>query len=163
MKLFSGSDVVKTLGISQKLLTQWFTRELIVPTKKARGPGDKNEFTLTDIVRISIMRELANSGLSRRAAADIAFCPVDNPTGVAFAKILDRVIESYRQPTTLLGGRERVLMAFFRDADGNIWANDFSNDNGLRNLYHLFLDYETATIINISKLAEHVTSVLGTE
>ena len=41
MRLFSGSDVVRAVGMNQKVLTQWIDRGLIIPAKKAAGSGDK--------------------------------------------------------------------------------------------------------------------------
>lgn len=170
MKLFSGSDVVKTLGINQKLLTQWVDRHLVIPTKKAKGPGDKNEFTIADIIRISIMKKLADSGVSRKQAAVIAFYPEDDPDGASFSQIINRVLDSCiqaqkwrmeRRPILGAPVLERCIMVFFRDADGNYGATPYSPVNELKGFFDI--PYETATIIHLTRLVQRVTEVLETE
>jgi DNA-binding transcriptional MerR regulator len=170
MKLFAGSDVVKALGINQKLLTQWIDRRLVIPTKKAEGSGDKNKFTLADIIRIGIMKQLADSGFSRPRAASLAFYPDDDSTGVAFSQIINRVLDSCIQaqkwkvegrPVLSAPIAEQCLLVFFRHAEGKVGAIPYSTAKDLRDLY--FIPYETASTIHLTRLIQRIIEVLGTE
>lgn len=173
MKPFSGADVVKALGISQKVLTQWINRQLITPTRKARGPWDKNEFTLPGIIRIGIMKKLADAGFERPEAARIAFLPMDAPSGKAFSEVIDEVIKlcADTSGTTVLGTppQHHAFIAFFRDEEGNYRGSTYSTVKGLWRGSagaQLWKDlcsepFETATIIDIAKLTWRVIEALG--
>jgi len=169
MRLFSGSDVVRAVGMNQKVLTQWIDRGLIIPAKKAAGSGDKNGFTLLDIIRVGMMKQLADFGLSRGEAARIAFYPEGNPAGDVLSQIINRVLHSCRQAQKArkegLGWgaavAEPCLVVFFKGADGNYNETECSTLKDLRVLFNN--PYETATIIHLTRLVQRVIEALGAE
>lgn len=71
-KEFLLSDVIKILEIKESLLNQWINRGFIKASKPAYGSGTRNIFSIDDLCRIELFRELIGTGLTRSGASQVA-------------------------------------------------------------------------------------------
>lgn len=176
MRTFHNADVVRALGISQRVLCQWIYTGLVRPNLKARGPGNRHEFIMSDIVRISLMMRLSNLGLARDRAATIAFCPPAREAGKDLFEDIQSVITSYKNELeskaqghwTIAGGPHisQVYLGFIPISDDPGYvARGFHITDSLESsrLYSYLAEIEVAFIINLSLLVKGVMDVLGTE
>lgn len=67
---FSTFDIAKKFGIPRSNLQQYMDRGFIEPSiQKAKRKGDKNKFSLEDLYRLRLFKELHRVGLSQKDAA----------------------------------------------------------------------------------------------
>ncbi|MGO9370856.1 MAG: hypothetical protein ACLQBD_02010 [Syntrophobacteraceae bacterium] len=175
MRYFSGSDVVRVLQpISQKVLTQWVDRRLVIPTIRARGRGTKNEFTLIDVIRIAIMQRLNELGLSRESAAAIAFCSSESKIGAQHLSTIEHLVDLYQRVidpvvkpgTSILGDiaalTEHVYMVIVPvdDVPGKVAIGYYvTGETGFMKLYRE-LGGEDAHVLNLTKIVKKVVDGL---
>ena len=176
MTHYTGSHVVRAVGLNQKVLTQWIDRHLVIPSLKARGRGARHRFTLIDVIRIAIMEKLSRMGLPRENAAAVGFCSPATEIGADFLSTIQAVIDSYRQELVTRGdksasllGREFAKQVYLAvvpkdDVPGKIAKGFHITDRkGFAGLYAQLESDDAAVIINLTKLIKGVMDTLGTE
>ncbi len=155
---YTGAVVTKALGISQKLLTQWVDRKLIVPARQGRGHGSKTEYGLEDIIKIALFNELAKAGISRFQASAIVF-PEAPSSG---SLMLEAAISQLLTPIpTLLGGtmkHDPYMMFFFQEADGSIHGFNAANRVEWNSVYSKIGSLRLLTVVNLTAIVEQVVS-----
>jgi hypothetical protein len=73
-KRYLGADAAKAAGVKSSTLARWVDRGLVIPSSpSAGGSGTRHEYTLLDIVRIALMKNLGKLGFSWGRASLLAF------------------------------------------------------------------------------------------
>jgi len=175
MPHYSGSHVVRAVGLGQKVLTQWIDRYLVIPSLKAPGRGARHGFTLVDVIRIAIAEKLSRMGLPRQNAAVVCFCSPATEIGADLLSKIETVINSYREEVKTAGHkRESLLGRQFAqqvylvivpkdDVPGKV-AKGFhiTGRRGFADLYGRLESDDVAVIINLTKLIKGIMVVLET-
>lgn len=65
---YSTFDIVKGLGIARERLREWMTRGFVVPSVQADGVGTKALFSIEDVYRVELFKELLAVGFNRISA-----------------------------------------------------------------------------------------------
>ena len=69
---FLAADVTEITGVKRTRLQQWIDLGFIKPSiQSASGHGSRNLWSREDLSKIAIFKEIAESGLSRKIAADL--------------------------------------------------------------------------------------------
>ena len=72
MKLYTPRQLMKGAGLSRDLYNQWLFKGVIKATQEAEGPGTTSMYSLMDIMRVTIVRWLRNSGVRLKPAVRFA-------------------------------------------------------------------------------------------
>lgn len=65
MKDFSAAAARRIVGISQRCLDYWDERGIVAPSsKKANGKGTERRYSYDDLLKLSVVRKLRQTGLS---------------------------------------------------------------------------------------------------
>lgn len=71
LQAYSTSDVCRILSVSPERLREWMIRKFVEPSiQKAKGQGTRAEFSIDDLYRIALFKELIENGFSRETAAN---------------------------------------------------------------------------------------------
>ncbi len=70
MSEFRTSDVERIIGLKRNRLQAWIDSGFVAPSEKATGSGTRNLWSRIDLYTLAIFKNLSESGLSRKLAAD---------------------------------------------------------------------------------------------
>ncbi len=174
MRYYTGSDVVRAVGLSQKVLTQWIDRRLVVPSVRAQGKGTKHGFTLVDLVRIAVMEKLSRMGLPRENAAAVGFCSPAIEIGADLLSKIELVINSYREEVRTASdnnvpilGRESARQVYLaivpkHDVPGKVAIGfHITGWSDFAALYEQLELEDAAVVINLTRLIKRTMDALG--
>ncbi|MGA3114570.1 MAG: hypothetical protein ABSF90_09095 [Syntrophobacteraceae bacterium] len=89
-KKFFSADVARKVCIESGKLARWADMGIVKPTGATRGgSGTRNEYGVEDIVRIGLMKALADEDHSMRLASSLAF---ESAQESEYGRVLDEAI-----------------------------------------------------------------------
>lgn len=69
IEVYSTFDVCRIVGVSKERFREWIIREYVRPSRPADGQGTRAEFSINDVYRIAIFKNLIENGFSREKAS----------------------------------------------------------------------------------------------
>ena len=96
---YLAAEVCKITDLNQNQLTAWLTRGFIKPSVPADGSGTRNIFSVEDIFRIELFKQLKSSGFNLSGAAGVAFIDDSSYSGKYLIEAIShsiKEVEAYK-------------------------------------------------------------------
>ena len=157
---YQARDVLRVVGVSQGLMTQWIERGHVIPTIPASGHGTRNKFDELCICQILLFKVLNEAGFKLNESSRLAFqIAIKGHFAWALRKIGDIEHKSSKGELNWLSEEAdlpQIIAVFSRNNDGEIETNLVINQEDFNMLFHKVRQSKITIMPNLTEIAEMV-------